>query len=164
MALMLSPRLRKRTGRYCPRRGDARVQSSKNLARKLRRNVEQRVDPAIAQIAHGDAFIVVGNRVERGSVDGDGLAHLAHFNRGDAVVLIDDTHMKMFDLSAKGVAEHDQLHQRHDDRNDHQHRAAPEAAKIAFNDGPDSVHIAFYLLPVNDDGTVGSIWGLQGIA
>ncbi len=68
-----------------------------------------------------------------------------HFDRRHAVVLVHDADLKILDLSAEGVAEHDQLHQRHDDRNDHQRRAAPEPAQIAFDDGPDAVHIVFIL-------------------
>ena len=65
----------------------------------------------------------------------------SQFDRRHAVVLVHDADLKVLDFSAERVAENDQLHQRHDDGNDHEHRAAPEPPQVAFNDGPDSVHI-----------------------
>ena len=40
--------------------------------------------------------------------------------------------LKILDLAAERVAQHDQLDQRHDNGDHHQNRAAPEAAQIAF--------------------------------
>ena len=90
---------------------DARIRSREDLARKLRRNVQDAVDFAVAQIAQGRGLVAVGNRVKCCGVGGDGLAHFLQFDRRHAVVFVHDAHLKILDFSAERVAEHDELHQ-----------------------------------------------------
>ena len=119
---------------------DARGGPGEHLTREIRRDVQHAIDPAVAQVPQGGRLVGVGNGVERAGVGGDRLKHLLQFDGGDAVVLVHHADLEVLDLAAKGVAEHDQLHQGHDHRNDDQRRAAPEAAEIAFDDGPDAIH------------------------
>ena len=65
---------------------------------------------------------------------------LAHAHRRHAVVLIDDGDLQVLDVAAERVAEHDQLHDREDQRHDDQHRAAPEPPQLALDDGPGASH------------------------
>ena len=110
------------------------------LREKSRRDGQHAVDFAIAQILQRRRLIVVGHRVKGARIGGDGLEHFLQLERRHAVILIHDADLQVFDFAAKGIAEHDQLHQRHDDGDDNQNRTAPEAAQIAFDDGPDAVH------------------------
>ncbi len=59
-----------------------------------------------------------------------------------AAVLVDDADLQVLDLPAEGVAEDDELHQRHEQRHDDERRAPPEAPQLAFDDGPGALHIA----------------------
>ena len=120
--------------------GDAGVDAREDLAGKLRRNVEHAVDFSDPQIVDGEGAVVIIDGGEGFGVGGDGLEHFVQFDGGNAVVLIHDADLEVFDFSTEGVAEHDQLHERHDHGNEHKRRAAPEAAEVAFNDGPDAVH------------------------
>ena len=56
------------------------------------------------------------------------------------LVLIDHAQPRVFDLAAKGVAQHDELHQRKHHRHQHQRRRAEELAQLALDNGPHSVH------------------------
>ena len=84
--------------------------------------------------------------------DATALASSRILHRRHAVILIDDRQLQVLDVAAEGVAEHDQLHEREDHRHDDQHRAAPEAPQLAFDDGQGSY--AWLSPPAIMNGTV----------
>ena len=98
------------------------------------------VDPALAQVAQSGGLVVVGDRGEGAGVGGHGLEHLLQLDRRHAVVVVHHPDLEMLDLAAEGVAQDDQLDERHDHGHDHQGGAAAEAAQVAFDDGPDADH------------------------
>ena len=89
------------------------------------------------------AFVAVGDRLERSGIGRHRLEHFFEFDGRHAVILIHHANLKILDFAAKRIAQHDQLHQRHDHRNDDQRRAAAETPQVAFNDGPDAMHVSF---------------------
>ena len=64
----------------------------------------------------------------------------ANFHGLRAVVLIDHAEARVLDLAAKGVAQHDKLHQRKHHRYQHQRRRAEKLAQFALDNGPHSIH------------------------
>src|SRR6185503_6252797 len=70
----------------------------------------------------------------------NGARQLADLHSRHAVILIDDRHLEVLDVSAKGIAEHHQLDDREDHRDHNQHRAAAEPPHLAFDDGQCSLH------------------------
>ena len=98
-------------------------------------------------------MIGVGEGVVGFGVGGDGVEHFLEADGGEAVVLVDDADLEVFEVAAEGIAEDDELGEGHDDGDHDEGGAAAEAAEVAFDDGPDSVH---QLIPVsehiNDEG------------
>src|SRR5258708_6301661 len=64
------------------------------------------------------------------------------------MVLVHHADGEVFDFAAKGVPEHDQLDQGHDHGHDNESRAAPEPAKVAFDNGENAMHSAAKLFAV----------------
>ena len=85
--------------------------------------------------------IGVVDRVDRPRARRGGLGQLADLDRRHAVVLIDDGDLQVLDVAAEGIAEHDQLDERHDHRHDDQHRAPFESPQFAFDNRQDAMHI-----------------------
>ena len=88
-------------------------------------------------------LVAVIKRREGFGIGGDGLEHLVQFDRRNAVVLVHDADLEVLYLPAERIAEHDELHERHEHGHEHERRTAPETAQVAFDDGPDAVHISF---------------------
>ena len=110
--------------------------------RKVRRDRQHAVDAAVAQIGERlrpESLYSIVSKVARAG--GDGVGQLAHSHRRHAVVLIDDADLQVLDVAAERVAEDDELHEREDQRDDDERRAAPEPPQLAFDDGPGSMHI-----------------------
>ena len=123
--------------------------AGQDFAREIAAEFQHAVDLPLPQIAQRRRGIGVGHRVEGLRVGGDGLEHFLELHGGHAVVLIHHADVEMLDFAAKGIAQHDQLHQRHDHGNDDQRRAAAEPAQVAFNDGKDAVHGGQFLCMMN---------------
>ena len=61
------------------------------------------------------------------------------------MILVHDPDLKVLDLAAEGVAQDDQLDQRHEHRDHDQGGTAPKAAQVALDDGQDAVHLRSYM-------------------
>src|SRR5581483_11333345 len=70
----------------------------------------------------------------------DGVEHLLHLDRLHLVILIHHAQAQAAHHTAKRVAEHEQLDERHHHRHNHQCGTAPEPAKVALDNGPDAIH------------------------
>ena len=124
-------------------KSDMRIRAGKHFAREFRRDFQDTVDFAVSQIAQSIGFITVINRREGLGIHGHGLKHFVQLDCWYGMVLIHDAHLEVFYFSTKRVAQHDELDDRHDHGDEHERRAASEAAQIAFNDGPDPMHVTF---------------------
>ena len=111
-----------------------------DAARILRRNDDGAVETAGAHILHGLFVAVVGNGSEGMCVGLDRGQSFPNFHGLRAAVLIDDAEARVLDLATKGVAQHDELHQRKHHRHQHQRRRAEEFAQFALDNGPHSIH------------------------
>ncbi|MEZ5285077.1 MAG: hypothetical protein R2712_09765 [Vicinamibacterales bacterium] len=67
--------------------------------------------------------------------DATAFARLTHLDRRHAVVLVHDGHGEVAHVAAEGVAQHDELDQREDERHDDEKRASAEAPQLALDDG-----------------------------
>ena len=63
------------------------------------------------QVVQGLGFGVVVEHPKRLGARGDARKHLAHLARFGTVILVDESQVHIFDFSAKGVAQHDELQQ-----------------------------------------------------
>jgi hypothetical protein len=104
--------------------------------REFRRNRQHAVDAAVAQVADRLSFVGVVEQIDRLRAGRCRLRKLADLHRGQAMILVDDSHLQMLDVAAKRVAEDHELHEREDHRHDDQDRAAAEAPQLALDDGP----------------------------
>ena len=108
--------------------------------RILRRNDHGAIDLSVAHVFPRLHFVVIGNRhkcarrcphrIER-FLDADGLG---------AMILVYDSHLRVANLSAKRVAQHDQLHQGKDHRHHHQGRGTEELAHLALDNCQRTIH------------------------
>ncbi len=111
-----------------------------DAARVLCGNDDGGIDLAGAHILAGLHLVGVLDGGEGLDVDGDGVEGLAQPDCLGAVIGIDDGNLFSGNLSAEGIAHDEQLHDRHHQGHDHQHRRAKELAHLAFDDGKHSIH------------------------
>ena len=99
----------------------ARVGAGQHLAREVRRDVQHAADLAVAQVVRAPPPGRCRRSVSNGArVGRHRLEHLLQLHRRHAVVLVDDADLEVLHLAAEGVAQHDELHHRHDHRDDDQ--------------------------------------------
>src|SRR2546425_2472625 len=103
---------------------DARAILVQNAARVAVRNVHDGADETRAQVQDGVGKRIVFDGVERLRAGGNGIEAFANNARLAGAVLIHQGDGDALDLSAKRVAQHDELHQRKDHGADHQRGAA----------------------------------------
>ncbi len=119
---------------------DSRVVLREHAPREVRRDGQHAVQLAVAQVPQRGSLVAVVDGVEGPRARRDRLAHLLDVHGGDAVVGRHDPELQVLDVAAEGVAEHDQLHEREDHRDDDERRAAAEAPHLTFDDGEGSLH------------------------
>ena len=59
------------------------------------------------------------------------------------MVLVNDADLQMPDDAPEGIAQNHELHQRKDQGNSHEDRAAPEPPQISLDHGQDAMHVSF---------------------
>ena len=109
-------------------------------AREVGRDGQHAVDAPVAQVLDGLALIAVVHGFEGARPGGNRARQLANPDRRQPAILIDDADLQVLDVAAEGIAEDDELHDRHDQHHDDEHRAPPEPAELTFDDGPCSLH------------------------
>src|SRR5580704_6995381 len=76
---------------------------------------------------------IVPDHAERLWARGDSVEHLLDPARLDGMIFVDEGNVGILDLSAEGIAKHHQLHERKNERTEHQRRAAEELPQVPFN-------------------------------
>src|SRR5262249_2809264 len=114
--------------------------ASEQPARVIGRNGQHAVHAAVPEVGERGTGIRVVDDVEHLIARGHRACELPDFHRRYAVILIDDRHLEVLDVAAEGVTQHDQLNDRKDHRHHDDHRAAPKAPHLAFDDGKCSLH------------------------
>ena len=119
---------------------DARLILLIDPPRILRRNNDCALNLAIAHVVHCRLLVVIIDGLEGAHVGADGIEGLADLQRLRASVLIDQAESGVANLSAKCIAQHDELHQRENHRRHHQRRRAEKLAHLAFDNRQHAVH------------------------
>ncbi len=114
---------------------DRRTLACKQVTREVRRDRDDAVDAAFAQIDQRAALVGVGHRFVRARIGRDSLQHRVELHGRHVPVVIDDADLEVLDLAAERVAEDHELHQRHRERHDDERRVGFEPPQIALDDG-----------------------------
>jgi hypothetical protein len=116
------------------------ILSGVKAARKLRRNDERAFEASLANVFAGADLVGVRHGAEGADVGLHGVESLIDAHCLGTVILIDDGYAGIADFSTEGVAEDDELHERHDHGGDHECRGAEKLAHLALDDGEHSIH------------------------
>ena len=93
-----------------------------DAARILRWNDDSALDFTVAHIFHSFPVVVVIDGDEGANIGPNGIEGLTDFQRLRPAVLVHNAELGVANLSAEGVAQHNQLHQRKYHRRHHQRR------------------------------------------
>src|SRR5581483_9546686 len=120
--------------------GDARVVLFVDSPRVLWRNDDCALDFAVTDILHGLLVVIVVDGHEGADIGAHRIESFANLQRLSTAVLIDQSHLGIANLAAKGIAQHNELHQWKDHRHQHQGGGAEELAHLALDDGQHAIH------------------------
>src|SRR5262249_16931537 len=104
------------------------------------------IDFSIAQIVKRKHYVVISDCIEGSRVSGDCLEHLFEFYHLETMIHIHDTDLEMLHFAAKCVAQHDELHERQNHRDENKRQTSPETPQVAFDDDQDAVHGLFAII------------------
>ena len=136
---------------------------ARTLREKSGRDVEDGVDAAVAQVLDGGGLVGVGVVSKVRALAATAWNISLSLTAGTPWSWSTTPTCDVLELAAEGVAEDDELRERHDDGDDDERGAAAEAAQVAFNDGQDAVHVSCSAgRPYRRADVAGG--GLQGVA
>ncbi len=119
---------------------DARMVFLVHHLRILRRNNYRSLNLPVAHVLPRLHFVVVGDRDKRSHICPHRIERFLDPDRLCPMVLIHHAHLRVADLAAKRIAQHDQLHQRKDHRREHQRRRPEKLPHLALDNRHHPVH------------------------
>src|SRR6202795_1548831 len=107
-------------------------------ARKIIRNLDHTTKEPGAKIIHGACDGIVLHDAKRFRASRDSMEHFTDLAGLRRLILIYNANHGVMDLPAKGIAEHDELHERENHRAHHQGGAAQKLPHVAFDQSRDA--------------------------